>query len=534
MLKVKGVRPFAMFACTLVLFALQVGLAASYRILMMPIHMQSHASCMASIAVELAARGHQVHMVFGKEFHPLPAELKSSLSSVIVERYERPELNSTVDFDAVNGNISRMILEDRAGPGEVLSYTLPLFAVECRRLLMLNEPLMSHLAALNFDMAVVDGLFVFKCLYLVPHRLQIPWVTMTDSFEPWLAKVPWLPSFVPNPIVPFTEKMTFVERLQNSFWTALMASVSIVPDPPEDILAKYRLYGHFDTLNDLAAKSQLWITTSDLSLDYAKPSMPNVVEAAGLTTKPSTKELPESIKTFADSSRKGLILVSFGSIVSTFPAAMAEKFTSAFSALKDYNIIWRFQKQDQMKLPENILALNWIPQNDILAHPRTKLFITHCGNNGQYESLYHGVPMIGFPTNGDQPYNAKRIVHKGFGLTMDIHDFTAEELLSNINRILSDNTFKEKISKASEIYRSSYQTSREKAAWWIEHVAKFGGDHLRSAGNDLALYQYLMIDVLVFLFVVAISFFICTWKTMRFILKKVLKWNKHEYKEKRQ
>ena len=32
----------------------------------------------------------------------------------------------------------------------------------------------------------------------------------------------------------------------------------------------------------------------------------------------------------------------------------------------------------------------WVPQNDILGHPKLKLFITHGGNNGQYEALYHG------------------------------------------------------------------------------------------------------------------------------------------------
>ena len=92
---------------------------------------------------------------------------------------------------------------------------------------------------------------------------------------------------------------------------------------------------------------------------------------------------------------------------------------------------------------------------------------------------------------------------------MDIYDFTVEELSSNINRIFIF-TFKENISKASEIYRSTPQTSREKAAWWIEHIAKFGGSHLRSAGNDLPLYQYLMFDVLLFLLMVTVSYSIYT------------------------
>jgi UDP:flavonoid glycosyltransferase YjiC (YdhE family) len=48
---------------------------------------------------------------------------------------------------------------------------------------------------------------------------------------------------------------------------------------------------------------------------------------------------------------------------------------------------------------ENVLFLPWLPQNDLLGHPKTKLFITHCGKNGIFEALYHGIPMIGFPYN---------------------------------------------------------------------------------------------------------------------------------------
>ena len=140
----------------------------------------------------------------------------------------------------------------------------------------------------------------------------------------------------------------------------------------------------------------------------------------------------------------------------------------------------------------------WLPQNDLLAHPSVKLFITHCGNNGQFEAVYHGVPMIGFPAYPftDQVHNARRLDHKGYGLSMDLHHFTPDQLVDNVRKIIEDRSYKQRVEKESEIFRSQAQSPVERAAFWIEHVCRFGGDHLRSAGDDLPLYSYLMLDVL--------------------------------------
>ena len=46
---------------------------------------------------------------------------------------------------------------------------------------------------------------------------------------------------------------------------------------------------------------------------------------------------------------------------------------------------------------ENLILSDWLPQREILNHPKTKLFLTHCGANGVIEAIYYGVAMLGFP-----------------------------------------------------------------------------------------------------------------------------------------
>jgi len=390
---------------------------------------------------------------------------------------------------------------------------------------MENDQMLEKLHREKFDMAVVDCLAFTKCMYLVPHRLRIPWITYSVSPDPLLVRVPWLPSFVPTQMFALSEQMSFVERLQNS--AAAIAFCFLFPfqfrAPPQEVLDKYRPYGQFDSLDELARKSALWLLYVDSIIDYPRPSMPNVISISGITIKRSTGgELPPDIENFVDGAREGVILMTFGSVSSGLPAPMMEKFSSAFRRLDGYRVLWKLNNKDNVELPDNVMISQWLPQNELLQHPSVKLFITHCGNNGQYEAIYHTVPMIGFPILGDQVYNAKRMDHKGYGIAMNLYDFTADELLNNIHKVLGDASYKQRVQKASEIFRSQAQSPVERATFWIEHVCRFGGDHLRSAGNDLPLYSYLMLDVLAFILITLYIFVFLLYKLIRFTVNRCI------------
>ena len=62
-----------------------------------------------------------------------------------------------------------------------------------------------------------------------------------------------------------------------------------------------------------------------------------------------------------------------------------------------------------LKLPKHVRVVKWAPQNDVLAHPGTKVFVTHGGANSVYEAAFHGIPIVALPIFAEQPHNAAKV-----------------------------------------------------------------------------------------------------------------------------
>ncbi|KAK2984683.1 hypothetical protein RJ640_001115 [Escallonia rubra] len=55
---------------------------------------------------------------------------------------------------------------------------------------------------------------------------------------------------------------------------------------------------------------------------------------------------------------------------------------------------------------KGMVVRDWAPQLEILGHPSTGGFMSHCGWNSCMESISMGVPMAAWPIHSDQPRNA--------------------------------------------------------------------------------------------------------------------------------
>ncbi|CAN6270751.1 unnamed protein product [Urochloa humidicola] len=72
-----------------------------------------------------------------------------------------------------------------------------------------------------------------------------------------------------------------------------------------------------------------------------------------------------------------------------------------------------------------LVVRGWAPQLRILAHASTGAFLSHCGWNSVLESVAHGVPVIGWPLQGDQFFNCK-MLEEEWGACVEVARGNAE------------------------------------------------------------------------------------------------------------
>uniref|UniRef100_A0A6P4FVJ1 UDP-glucuronosyltransferase 2B17-like n=1 Tax=Drosophila rhopaloa TaxID=1041015 RepID=A0A6P4FVJ1_DRORH len=261
-----------------------------------------------------------------------------------------------------------------------------------------------------------------------------------------------------------------------------------------------------------------------------RPNVPAAIEIGGIQIKDTPDPLPQNMADFLGNATDGAILLSLGSNVkgSHLKPDTVVKMFNVLSKLKQ-RVIWKWE--DLEKTPgksDNILYSKWLPQDDILAHPKVKLFINHAGKGGITEAQYHGKPMLSLPVFGDQPGNANGMVQKGFGLTLSLLTLEEQPFREAILEILSNPQYTQKVASFSSLYRDRPMTARESVVYWTEYVIRHhGAAHLQSplvhmnwiAANNIDIYAlFTVILVIIILLLKVVVQFIyrrCISKTKK-------------------
>ncbi|KAH8263753.1 hypothetical protein KR044_013417, partial [Drosophila immigrans] len=251
-----------------------------------------------------------------------------------------------------------------------------------------------------------------------------------------------------------------------------------------------------------------------------RPTVPQSIEIGGIQIKEQPDPLPKELAEILDNASDGAIFFSLGTNVKStfFEPQVIETIYNVLSR-QPLRVIWKWD--DQVPRPgnaPNIYFHNWLPQDDILAHPNTKLFITHAGKGGVAEAQYHGVPMLALPVFGDQPGNAQQMVNAGFGISMDLLKLTEESLEKGIDEVINNPVYRSSVRKFSALYRDRPLTARQSVIFWTEYVMRHqGAYHLQSPSVKLGFVGRNNLDV----YAVLLLILYCSVTLVRFLAKTI-------------
>lgn len=479
----------------------------SYNILvtnLIPFH--SHLMTTSVLANKLVERGHNVTLITLKATEPHP-----KLNVVINEDVFRLPSN----FANIVGNFSAFefgkFMMDRAAetPDELLS--TPVF----KKLINVGTS----------EFQDTDGIPIYNISYDViiseNHFMQeVYGASLAEKFDcPLITYQPILtpphvahfignyfhPAFMADYKLGYTGHMDFWQRFENSLlslYEILYQNFIYIPRIDAIMRRHFGKVGAQDWpyIKDIfRARNSLTLVDTHHIVTDPKPNNPNVIEMGGIHITPS-KPLPQEIEDFLKGAKHGVIYFAMGTFVDGKNLTPKKKaiLLRIFSGLLQ-RIIWKIDPKNfksNEKLPTNVKIGKWFPQNDILAHPKCVLFITHGGIHSVLESIYHGVPMVGIPIFADQVQNVEAVRERGMGEWVRFN-FEHDELKGKVDKVLGDDSYKQTTSRFSLIYRDELPDIVARSLFYIEHVVRHdGAHHLRTGTVQLSWFQYFNLDVL--------------------------------------
>ncbi|XP_058643004.1 UDP-glucuronosyltransferase 1A5-like [Onychostoma macrolepis] len=484
----------------------------------------SHWLGMKPVVEELGRRGNQVVVVIPEASLSMgPSEHTTTLTYPV--NYTKAELEANL-VDQLNTILSIDISTDLA---KFQKFIISLDILQTLILrnaegLLFNKDLMKKLQDYKFDAILTDpfepiGAIAGEYLSIPAIYMQINLPCGVDTLA---SQCPAPASYVPQRLTHFTDHMNLWQRSVNLFRalfkpTACRRLFTLADEIASQILQRKA------SMVEIMSRAALWFMRFDFAFEFPRPLMPNMVMIGGMATK-KPKPLSQELEEFVNGSGEhGFVVFTLGSLVSQLPEAKARELFEAFRQIPQ-RVLWRYTGPVPENATKNVKLMKWLPQNDLLGHPKVKAFITHGGSHGIYEGICNGVPMVMLPLFGDQGDNVQRLVSRGVAETLSIYDLTAEKLLVALRKVINDKSYKEKITELSAIHRDRPIEPLDLAVFWTEFVMRHkGAAHLRPAAHELNWIQYHSLDVIGFLLLILVTVIFVTVKSCMFCFRKCFK-----------
>ncbi|KAF5287793.1 hypothetical protein FQA39_LY15729 [Lamprigera yunnana] len=294
----------------------------------------------------------------------------------------------------------------------------------------------------NFDVVIVEFVNPFVLAYGERFKCPIILVTSLQTFT-WIDVImgnPQHPAIYSDTAFEFDNELTLYNRLCSVLYNIMMRLVYKFYIVPKQQVLVHKYFGeNYPYIDDMAQNVSLVLTNSDVVFHKIKPLLPNIVQIGGPINTPTPSPLPKEVKGALDAAKKGFVYFSLGSNAKSKDLSK-ETITILLETFAElpYTVLWKFEEDNVLNKPDNVITSKWLPQLNVLRHPNIKLFITQGGLQSMEEAIYSHIPMIGMPIFADQQYNVKEMSKRGFGLSINMKTLTKEELKEKVLEVINN------------------------------------------------------------------------------------------------
>ncbi|XP_069158014.1 UDP-glycosyltransferase UGT5-like [Procambarus clarkii] len=470
---------------------------ASKILFLAPFSMQSHKNFFMGIAEALAAKNHTVTFVNG---------LKESKSRTNIREVIIP--NSDI--------FSQFPNKFNSSSYDTFVTILPLVPKYCGD--ALRSPEIQRLQDETFDVVMLSVVFT-DCFYPFLHKLQAPFIHMSPNFlfgaHSDVSGNPHFPSMAPSTLLDIVYPLTFTSRMKNTLNDIMALAITNYYTIPK---VAVEIDEDANFISSVRQNGSLYIVNSVETLEVPpRPYIPTVVHAGGIHCRPA-QPLPLDLEQWvAASGDAGFIFFSLGSGIngSTMPKKYRRVLVEVFGSLEQ-RVLWKWDEDTMEDLPSNVRLAKWLPQQDVLGHPRLRLFITHGGLLSTHEATYHGIPILGIPVVMDQHHNMRQAQNEGWARYLTWDDLTYDLLRQNIVQIMNDHKMREEAERRAAVMRDQPMSPGDWVVYWVEYVIRHqGAPHLRSPFFTMPWYEVYNVDVWV---VVVMVVTLATYLSLRAVL----------------
>ncbi|KAL2466009.1 UDP-Glycosyltransferase superfamily protein [Abeliophyllum distichum] len=445
-------------------------------VIMVPFPAQGHLNQLLQLSCLISSYGIPVHYV-GSAIHNRQAKVRAnSLNPLDVVKLRfhdlttpafdspPPNPNSTNKFPLQLQPVWYAMLSLRQPVAEYLKH----ISMQAKRVVVIHDPLMSVVVQDIASIPNADS-YVFNCSSAYFH----------SSFESESLGKPF-------PI----EQPKNVPSFEGCFSDDAFKIGALQVEP-----MKYRAGDIFNTCRALEGPLIDLIEREDAAENRKLWAIGPILPSKSLSANSQHKCLEWLDK----QARNSVIYVSFGTTISLSDEEIKELAMGLEQSKQKF--IWVLRDADKgnvfdgevrrAELPDGfvervkglgMVVRDWAPQPEILAHPSTGGFMSHCGWNSCIESITMGVPIAAWPMHSDQPRNSVLITEiwktglivREWGLREElVKASTIENVVRRLMALEEGNTIRKRAEELAAAVRQSTVeggTSKVELDSFIAHI----------------------------------------------------------------